>query len=91
MPDAPSYRRPAGPPPHAAELHDAALDYLEDLYADFGDWHLAMAAYNCGEGRVRRHLRANPGQPYWDMSLPKETRYYVPKILAAMTAVHTSG
>ena len=63
---------------------DAALDYLEDLYAEFGDWHQAMAAYNCGEGRIRRQLRLNPGQTYWDMSLPKETRYYVPKILAAM-------
>jgi membrane-bound lytic murein transglycosylase D len=63
---------------------DAALDYLGDLYAEFGDWHLAMAAYNCGENRVRRHLRADPDMTYWDMSLPKETRYYVPKILAAM-------
>jgi membrane-bound lytic murein transglycosylase D len=63
---------------------DAALDYLEDLYAEFGDWHLAMAAYNCGEGRVRRQLRQEGAQSYWGMSLPKETRYYVPKILAAM-------
>lgn len=62
---------------------DAALDYLEDLYAEFGDWHLAMAAYNCGEGRVRRHLRAGI-ESYWGMPLPRETRYYVPKILAAM-------
>ncbi len=62
---------------------DAALDYLEDLYAEFGDWHLAMAAYNCGEGRVRRHLRAG-SDSYWGMPLPRETRYYVPKILAAM-------
>jgi membrane-bound lytic murein transglycosylase D len=63
---------------------DAALDYLEDLYAEFGDWHLAMAAYNCGEGRVRRQLRQEGAQSYWGMSLPKETRYYIPKILAAM-------
>jgi membrane-bound lytic murein transglycosylase D len=63
---------------------DAALDYLEDLYADFGDWHQAMAAYNCGEGRIRRQLRADPQLSYWDMSLPSETRFYVPKILAAM-------
>ena len=63
---------------------DAALDYLEDLYAEFGDWSLAMAAYNCGEGRVRRQLRQEGAQSYWGMSLPGETRYYVPKILAAM-------
>ena len=63
---------------------DAALDYLEDLYAEFGDWHQAMAAYNCGEGRVRRQLRQDPSRTYWDMQLPRETRYYVPKILAAM-------
>lgn len=63
---------------------DAALSYLEDLYAEFGDWHQAMAAYNSGEGRVRRQLRLNPEATYWDMRLPRETRYYVPKILAAM-------
>jgi membrane-bound lytic murein transglycosylase D len=63
---------------------DAALDYLEDLYAEFGDWHLAMAAYNCGEGRIRRQQRGEPGMSYWEMSLPKETRYYIPKIMAAM-------
>jgi membrane-bound lytic murein transglycosylase D len=63
---------------------DAALDYLEDLYADFGDWHQAMAAYNCGEGRIKRHLRNDPQLSYWDMNLPSETRFYVPKILAAM-------
>ncbi len=63
---------------------DAALSYLEDLYAEFGDWHQAMAAYNCGEGRIRRQLRINPEATYWDMQLPRETRYYVPKILAAM-------
>jgi membrane-bound lytic murein transglycosylase D len=63
---------------------DAALDYLEDLYAEFGNWEQAMAAYNCGEGRIRRQLRTTPGITYWDMSLPSETRFYVPKILAAM-------
>src|SRR5690606_17322810 len=63
---------------------DAALDYLEDLYGEFGDWHQSMAAYNCGEGRIRRQLRNDPTLTYWDMQLPKETRYYVPKILAAM-------
>lgn len=67
---------------------EAAIDYLEDLYGEFGDWHQAMAAYNCGEGRIRRHRNANPGMTYWDMPLPQETRYYVPKILAAMIIGH---
>ena len=63
---------------------DAALDYLEDLNSEFGNWHQTMAAYNCGEGRIRRQLRADPQLSYWEMSLPSETRFYVPKILAAM-------
>lgn len=67
---------------------EAALDYLEDLYGEFGDWHQAMAAYNCGEGRVRRLRNANSSLTYWDMPLPQETRYYVPKILAAMIIGH---
>ncbi len=67
---------------------EAALDYLQDLYAEFGDWHQAMAAYNCGEGRVRRFRNANPAMSYWDMPLPQETRFYVPKILAAMIIGH---
>jgi len=66
----------------------AALDYLEDLFAEFSDWHLAMAAYNCGEGRVRRELQANAGGNYWELPLPPETRFYVPKILAAMIIGH---
>ncbi|HLP40261.1 MAG TPA: LysM peptidoglycan-binding domain-containing protein, partial [Fibrobacteria bacterium] len=67
---------------------EAALDYLEDLHGEFGDWHQAMAAYNCGEGRVRRFRGANPAMSFWDMPLPQETRFYVPKILAAMIIGH---
>src|SRR5690606_37266900 len=63
---------------------DAALEYLTDLQDEFQDWHQAMAAYNCGEGRVRRHRVKDSIMSYWDMPLPKETRFYVPKILAAM-------
>lgn len=63
---------------------DAALEYLADLHDEFQDWPQAMAAYNCGEGRVRRMLREDSTRGYWDMPLPKETRFYVPKILAAM-------
>jgi membrane-bound lytic murein transglycosylase D len=65
----------------------AALDYLEKLNADFnGDWLLALAAYNCGEGRVQREINRNrsKGLPtdFWNLSLPKETREYVPRLLA---------
>ena len=67
---------------------DAALEYLADLHDEFQDWPQAMAAYNCGEGRVRRLIREDSTRGYWDMPLPKETRFYVPKILAAMIIGH---
>jgi membrane-bound lytic murein transglycosylase D len=72
---------------------NAALDYLSDLYNEFGDWHLAMAAYNCGEGRIRRlvkeGLAVNPSKvSYWDLKLPRETMHYVPRILAATIIGH---
>ena len=65
----------------------AALDYLEKLAADFdGDWLLALASYNAGEGRVMRAVEKNrrAGKPtdYWSLDLPRETRGYVPKLLA---------
>ncbi|MGO4998555.1 LysM peptidoglycan-binding domain-containing protein [Oceanisphaera sp. W20_SRM_FM3] len=65
----------------------AALDYLEYLNGFFdGDWVLALAAYNSGEGRVQRAMKANRRQgkktDYWSLSLPKETQNYVPKLLA---------
>ena len=65
----------------------AALDYLTKLNQMFdGDWLLAMAAYNCGEGCVGRAIEANRarGLPtdYWSLRLPQETMNYVPKLLA---------
>lgn len=75
----------------------AALSYLHYLYNQFGDWLLAMAAYNCGEGRVSRlihEMEADSTRPpntrvtYWDLNLPKETMHYVPRILAAMVIGH---
>ncbi len=66
----------------------AALDYLQFLYSEFDDWLLAVAAYNCGEANVERAVRANlaAGQPtdFFSISarLPRETRAYVPKLLA---------
>ena len=64
-----------------------ALDYLESLHREFdGDWMLALAAYNSGKGRVGRARRSNEkkGLPtdYWSLKLPRETRHYVPRLLA---------
>ena len=75
---------------------DAALSYLSTLYAEFGDWLLSMAAYNCGEGRIRRLIREKKADStwgdrpvtYWDLQLPQETMHYVPRILAAMVIGH---
>lgn len=64
----------------------AALDYLQRLYNQFGDWHLALAAYNWGEGSVGRAIARNQkaGLPtgYTDLNMPMETRFYVPKLQA---------
>jgi membrane-bound lytic murein transglycosylase D len=65
----------------------AAARHLRDLYDEFGDWHLAMAAFNCGAGCVRRAVRRADGADpdYWDAYdyLPRETRGYVPMFIAA--------
>lgn len=71
------------------DVHSAtqsALNYLQDMAAMFdGDWLLAMAGYNSGEGRVGRLVRKqrSAGKPsdYWNLRLPRETRGYVPKLL----------
>ena len=72
----------------------AALDYLNTLYGMFGDWHLAMAAYNCGENRVaaevqraRRRGVSQPGFSDIAAQLPQETRDYVPRILAVKRVI----
>jgi membrane-bound lytic murein transglycosylase D len=66
----------------------AAAEYLLDLRNVFNDWYLAFAAYNCGEGRVLRAIVKGNSRDFWELSekklLPKETRHYVPKFLAAM-------
>ncbi|MBF0429883.1 MAG: LysM peptidoglycan-binding domain-containing protein [Fibrobacteria bacterium] len=63
---------------------DAAIQYLKKLFQYFGNWNMAMAGYNCGEGRIWRQLKKDSTLSFWDMELPKETMKYVPKILAAM-------
>ena len=69
----------------------AALDYLQRLYGMFGDWHLALAAYNWGEGSVSRAIaknqRAGLGTSYSDLNMPAETRLYVPKLQAVKNIV----
>jgi membrane-bound lytic murein transglycosylase D len=65
---------------------DAAVRYLKDLYGIFGDWQLAIAAYNCGPGNVNKAIRRSGGKHnYWDIYyyLPRETRGYVPLFIAA--------
>lgn len=67
---------------------EAAAHYLSDLYQMFGDWGLAIAAYNCGEANIQKALIRSgnqDGADYWDVynRLPHETRGYVPAFIAA--------
>ena len=67
----------------------AAAQYLKSLYATFGDWHLALASYNGGPGRVQRAMQRSNQTDFWSLTassryLPRETRDYVPLILAAI-------
>ena len=65
---------------------DAACRFLKDLYDTYGDWNLALAAYNCGGGNVNKAIRrANGKRDYWEIYpyLPRETRMYVPFFIAA--------
>lgn len=73
----------------------AALDYLQKLHGMFGDWHLALAAYNWGEGSVGRAIKKNQasglGTSYSDLNMPNETRQYVPKLQAMKNIVADPG
>jgi len=74
---------------------NGALDYLQNLHNMFGDWELALAAYNCGEGAVLRAQAYNRrhGRPtnYASLKLLKETRNYVPKLMAIKNIVADPG
>lgn len=76
---------------------NAALDYLQYLYNIFGDWHLALAAYNWGEGSVQKLIRSNRAAgnntDYASLSsqMPAETRNYVPRLLAYKAIVTEPG
>jgi membrane-bound lytic murein transglycosylase D len=74
----------------------AALDYLQRLYGMFGDWHLALAAYNWGEGNVSRAIarnqRAGPGHGlHRPEHAGNETRNYVPKLQAVKNIIANPG
>ena len=70
---------------------DKALDYLQKLFGDFGDWQLALAAYNWGEGNVGRAVKSNQarglGADYSSLAMPNETRNYLPKLQAVKNIV----
>jgi membrane-bound lytic murein transglycosylase D len=71
-------------PDHATE---SAAKYLKSLYRMFGDWEVAMAAYNCGPGNVRKAIRRSGGKKtFWEIYnyLPKETRSYIPQFQAML-------
>lgn len=73
-----------------------AIAYLSDLHEEFnGDWLLALAAYNTGEGNVRKSIRRNKraGKPtdFWNLRLPRETREYVPRLLAVAELAKNRG
>ncbi len=67
----------------------AAAQYLRDLHAEFGSWYLAAAAYNAGEGKIRKALKRYKADDFWSISqrrrryLKRETKQYVPKMIAA--------
>jgi membrane-bound lytic murein transglycosylase D len=67
---------------------NAALAYFNDLGKEFpGNWELAIAAYNCGQGCVAHAKRRAGSENFWNLHLPQETRFYVPKLLAVAAII----
>jgi len=66
----------------------AAVEYLSELYDEFGSWYLAVAGYNAGEGKIRRAIRKHGSTNFWELAqgrhLRLETKRYVPKLIAAI-------
>jgi membrane-bound lytic murein transglycosylase D len=77
------------------ESTKAALDYLSFLYEMHGDWHLALASYNWGEGAVARAIAKNRAAKkptdYWSLTMPPETRQYIPKLQALKNIIANPG
>lgn len=69
---------------------EAAVEMLAELYKEFKDWRLVLAAYNCGPGRVQQAIRAANSRDYWKLEqyLPAQTQRYVPAFVAAAYVVH---
>jgi len=69
---------------------EAAMQFLSDLYRRYDDWTLALAAYNCGPGRVDRAIKRSRSKNYWKLRgyLPQETRNYVPAYIAAVYSMN---
>lgn len=67
---------------------EAAIHYLSELYSQFGSWHLAVAAYNAGEGKIHRAISRYQTRNFWEIAqqhyLHPETKRYVPKLIAAI-------
>ena len=72
---------------HTRKASYAAAKYLKQLHTQFGDWLLALAAYNCGAGNVRKAQRRAKGYFYHEISdyLPKQTQRYIPRVLTIAT------
>ncbi len=68
----------------------AACKYLKSLYKTFGDWELAIAAYNCGPGNIRKAQRRTGKFHFWDIysRLPRETRSYLPQLVAMIYVIN---
>jgi peptidoglycan lytic transglycosylase D len=69
----------------------AAARYLKHLYSLFGDWPLAIASYNAGEGTILRAIKAQGTTNYWDLRLPRQTEDYVPQFMAALAISRDPG
>jgi membrane-bound lytic murein transglycosylase D len=74
---------------------DASLEKLSENYGIFGDWYMALAAYNCGVGRLSSILRRSPESDFWDLRrkglLPRETAAFVPQFLAIARILGHAG
>ena len=67
---------------HFEKSTDAAMEYFKELYDKFGVWNLAIAAYNCGQGRLEKAMKEQGADDYYNLKLPKETERYLFRILA---------